>query len=451
MGFKKDFIWGAATASYQIEGAWDADGKGRSVWDDFVRRPGIIEQGHTGDVACDHYHRYREDAALMAELGIRNYRLSLSWPRLLPEGDGKVNQAGLDFYDRLFDALLENGVRPFVTLFHWDYPSALLQRGAWLNPDSVKWFADYTELVARHYGDRVKDFFTLNEPQCFVGLGYGSGGHAPGARMPHECTIPMAHRVLLAHGAAVDVLRSEIPGVKIGYAPCGSVAVPVTDDPADIEAARQSYMSMGSADSWYWSTTWWSDPVMLGRYPGDGLALVGQYLPKGWEKDLSAICRPLDYYGQNLYYGHRVRAGADGKPETLPPPVGEARTAIGWGVLPEVLYWGPRFSYERYHTPVVITENGMSAHDAVSPDGGVHDPNRIDYLRGYLTQYRRAAEDGVDCAGYFTWSLMDNFEWAHGYTQRFGLIHVDYATQKRTPKDSARWYSGIMASNGETL
>ena len=259
----------------------------------------------------------------------------------------------------------------------------------------------------------------------------------------------MGHHVLRAHALAVQALRAEAPGCRVGYAPCGNPAIPQT--PADVDAARRAYFSMPrDAERWYWNVSWWSDPVMLGRYPEDGLALYGRYLPPGWEKDLDSMCQPLEYYGQNIYNGYPVRASdAPGGWEEAAFPQGAPRTAAGWPVTPEALYWGPRFLYERYRTPILITENGMSCHDAVSLDGQVHDPNRIDYLSRYLAAYRRAAHDGVNAAGYFAWSLMDNYEWSLGYTQRFGLVYVDYQTLRRIPKDSARWYAETIRSNGE--
>ena len=449
MSFPKEFLWGVATSAYQIEGAAGEGGKGASVWDRFSKVPGRIADGSTGERACDHFHLFREDVALMADLGIPCYRFSLSWPRLLPDGRGRLSPDGAAFYDRLIDALLEKGIRPFVTLFHWDYPCALAVRGGWASPDSPEWFADYAALCARSFGDRVLDFITINEPQCFIGLGHVTGEHAPGLRLPPSETVPMGHHVLRAHALAVQALRAEAPGCRVGYAPCGNPAIPQT--PADVDAARRAYFSMPrDAERWYWNVSWWSDPVMLGRYPEDGLALYGRYLPPGWEKDLDSMCQPLEYYGQNIYNGYPVRASdAPGGWEEAVFPQGAPRTAAGWPVTPEALYWGPRFLYERYRTPILITENGMSCHDAVSLDGQVHDPNRIDYLSRYLAAYRRAAHDGVNAAGYFAWSLMDNFEWSLGYTQRFGLVYVDYQTLRRIPKDSARWYAETIRSNGE--
>ncbi|MDD6143429.1 MAG: GH1 family beta-glucosidase [bacterium] len=452
MGFRKDFIWGAATASYQIEGAAYEDGRGSSVWDRFSHTPGKVLGGHTGDVACDHYHLYKDDVKLMQEMGIRNYRFSVAWPRILPEGTGEVNQKGLDFYDKLIDELLAHGIRPFMTLFHWDYPSALQACGAWENPYSPVWFENYVSICARRFGDRVKDFITLNEPQCFIGLGYGNGKHAPGLLLPPSSTVPIAHNVLKSHGMAVRALRSLVPGCRIGYAPCGDPCVPATETEADIAAARKAYFTVPPEENWLWNISWWSDAPMLGQYPEEGLSRLGKYLPAGWEKDMPLIHQPLDFYAQNIYNGRIVRAAdnALGYEEVSKAP-GAPKTAIQWYITPDALYWGPRFLYERYKTPIIITENGMSCHDAVSLDGKVHDPNRQDYLHRYLLAYRRAADEGVDLRGYFQWSFLDNYEWSEGYNERFGMVYVDYATQKRTVKDSAYWYKTVMETNGECL
>ncbi len=451
MGFGKDFLWGVATSSYQIEGGAYADGKGLSVWDAFCREPEKVFGGHTGDVACDHYHLFREDIRLMASLQVKAYRFSVNWPRVLPQGTGTVNEKGIAFYDALIDCLLENGIDPLVTLFHWEYPEALQEKGAWLNPDSPKWFADYARLLADRFGDRVKNYLTLNEPQCFIGLGYGLGAHAPGLKLPLKSTIRMSHRVMLAHGLAVAALRDAVKDCRVGYAPCSAPAYPVRASPADIEAARQAYFAVNpDPNRWYFGTSWWSDPVMLGSYPEEGLKLYGQYLPEGFEKDLPAMHQRLDWYGHNIYNGVPVRAGENG-PEEAKHPEGMPKTAMDWPITPECMYWGPKFLFERYHTPILITENGMAGLDAISLDGAVHDPNRIDYLHRYLKEYRRAAETGIPLAGYFQWSFMDNFEWAKGYNDRFGLVYVDYATQRRIPKDSAYWYKQVIELGGENL
>lgn len=452
MPFAKDFVWGAATSSYQIEGAWAEDGRGLSIWDVYSQEGGRTFDSHTGDMACDHYHRFREDVALMREIGLKAYRFSISWSRLLPEGTGKVNEAGVRFYSDLIDALLENGIEPYVTLFHWDLPYALYKRGGWLNPESVEWFGAYTKLVAERFTDRVRNIFTLNEPQCFVGLGFLRGVHAPGLKCPLRDTFEMAHNVLKAHGRAVQMLRlyGKQP-VSIGYAPTCSAAYPATDNPEDIEAARSVMFALpDDLHNWTWNVSWWSDPVLLGHYPEEGLERFAPYLPKITDEDMGLISEPIDMYGQNLYNGKCVRMNADGRPELVRRWEGFPRTANNWPVTPESLYWGPKFLYERYQKPFYITENGLSCHDVVSLDGAVHDPNRIDFLSRYLQQLKRAAEE-IDLRGYFQWSLMDNFEWERGYSERFGLIFVDYRTQKRILKDSARWYSEIIRTNGEAL
>jgi len=297
----------------------------------------------------------------------------------------------------------------------------------------------------------VKDFFTLNEPQCFIGLGYTTGEHAPGLKLPLDSAIAMSHRVLTAHGRAVQALRANAPGARVGYAPCSSPAYPATESAEDIEAARTAYFAMPEdPQRWFWNASWWSDPAILGSYPEDGLRRYGQHLPAGYEKDLPDIRQKLDYYAQNIYNGFAVRAGQAG-PERVPLPEGAAKTGTGWPVTPDCLYWGPRFLCERYKLPLIIAENGMSDLDGVSLDGQVHDAARINFLHRYLRALRRAATEGVPVAGYFHWSFLDNFEWANGYNERFGLVHVDYATQARLPKDSAAWYKAVMETNGESL
>ena len=442
MGFKKDFAWGVATASYQIEGAWNEEGRGLSIWDVFSHEPGNVECGHTGNVACDHYHRYKEDVALMCELGIKAYRFSISWSRIFPDGTGKINEKGVKFYSDLIDELLANGIEPYVTLFHWDYPYELHKKGGWLNDESVKWFSDYAAKISELYSDRVKYFITFNEPQCFVGSGYLTGYHAPGLKVSYKDIFQMCHNVLKAHGAAVIALRENAKQpIKVGYAPTYGAYYPATDRTEDIKAAREKYFECPPLDKGVmWNLSWWSDPVIFGRYPEDGLKLYKDYLPEITDEDMKLISQPLDFYAQNIYNGQAVRMGADGKPEIVERPVGSPKTAIQWPITPRCMHWGPRFLYERYNLPVYITENGMSAHDVVSLDGKVHDPNRIDFLNRYLSELEKAADDGADIEGYFLWSFIDNFEWANGYTDRFGIVYVDYTTQKRIPKDSAYWY-----------
>ncbi|NLF32633.1 MAG: beta-glucosidase [Planctomycetes bacterium] len=450
VSFSSDFVWGAATASYQIEGGFDADGKGLSVWDVFTHTPGKIWYGQTGDVACDHYHRYREDVALMQSIGLQGYRFSISWPRVLPEGVGAVNEAGLAFYDRLVDALLAAGVQPWVTLFHWDFPYALYTRGGWLNPASSDWFAEYAGVVVDRLGDRVTHWMTLNEPQCTAMLGHKNGHNAPGVMLPMREVLQVTHHVLLAHGKAVQVIRARAKAAPtVGWAPVGVIREPVTDSPDDVQAARQAMFAF--REPGLWNNTWYTDPAVLGHYPADGLAQFGADAPTIRPGDMETICQPLDFYGANIYNAAPVRMGPDGQWQDAPRAPGHPITHNDWPVTPGALYWGPKLLHERYGLPIVVTENGMTGHDWVDLDGAVHDAARIDFLRRYLRQYRRAADEGIPLAGYFHWSLMDNFEWAHGFRYRFGLIHVDYTTQKRTPKDSAAWYREVIATNGANL
>ena len=444
MDFRKDFVWGAATSAYQIEGAVKEDGKGEHIWDVYTKEPGKIFEGHTGEVACDHYHRYKEDVRIMKEIGLKGYRFSIDWSRVMPEGAGRVNEAGIAFYNNLIDELLKNDIEPYITMYHWELPYELYKRGGWMNPKIVEWFGEYAKLLAERFSDRVTHFFTLNEPQCFVGLGFVNGEHAPGIKAPIRDTFEMAHNVMKAHGRAVQMLRTHgKQPLVIGYAPTASVCYPATEKAEDIEAAKKSFFALPDEFSnWHWNVTWWSDPVLLGKYPEEGLAKYEPYLPKITEEDMRLISQPIDVYG--------VRMGEDGRTETVSRYEGFPKTAIDWPVTPECLYWGPKFLYERYQKPIYITENGLSCHDVISLDGKVHDPNRIDFLARYLHELKKAAGE-IDLRGYFQWSLMDNFEWAKGYSERFGLVYVDYPTQKRILKDSAYWYQKIIKENGSTL
>ncbi len=450
MSFPTGFAWGAATSAYQIEGAAAVDGRGPSVWDRFCRQPGKVFEGHTGDIACDHYHRWSEDVGLMREIGLKAYRFSLSWSRILPEGTGAVNEQGLAYYDRLVDGLLEAGIEPWLTLFHWDYPLALQRRGGWLNADSSQWFADYTAVVTERLSDRVTKWMTVNEPQCFIGLGHCTGEHAPGDRMAMPHVLCAVHNALLAHGRAVQVIRAGAKKTPfIGWAPTGDVAVPLTDSEADREAARQAYWSV-APDS-VWNQAWWAEPVLRGKYPEVGYKAYGDAVPTHTDAEMAIISAPIDFYGMNIYNGYFVRAGADGEPEHVARVPGVATSHFQWRVTPPALYWGPTWVHERYGLPVAITENGMASHDWVALDGAVHDPQRQDYVARYLRELRRAIRDGVDVRAYFHWTLLDNFEWAEGYRYRFGLVHVDFQTQQRTLKDSARWYAQVIAANGANL
>jgi len=450
--FPQDFVWGAAAASYQIEGAVDTDGKGPSDWDMFTEKPGAIFEGHSGRVACDHYHRYPEDIALMRELGLHAYRLSFCWPRILPTGTGAVNERGLAFYDRLIDGLLEAGIEPWVTLFHWDYPLELLRRGGWQNPDSARWFGDYAALVGERFSDRVRNFFTVNEPQVYIGFGLHQGKHAPGLQLPLKEVLQAGHHTLLGHGLAVQALRASAKQpLTIGYAPVGFPLLPRSEAAADVELARRATFEVTELTCW--NNAWWMDPVYLGKYPEQGLEFYGAAAPRVGAGDLATICQPLDVFCMNTYQGAIVG------PDTTTPhgysrqpfPVGFPRTAFNWPVVPQALYYGPKFFYERYGLPIIVTENGLSCRDWLAADGQVHDQSRIDFLRRYLQSFHAASRDGVPIRGYFQWSILDNFEWSEGYKERFGLIHVDYQTQKRTPKASYYWYQQLIRDHGRSL
>lgn len=454
MGLKNDFVWGAATASYQVEGAAYEDGKGLNIWDIFCKEEGHVYEGHTGDVSCDSYHRVEEDVALMKEMGLKAYRFSISWSRMLPEGTGKVCEKGFEYYDKLIDTLLENGIEPYMTLYHWDLPYELHKKGGWLNPESPEWFYEYAKVVAEHFSDRVTNFFTLNEPQCTAGLGYYTGEHAPGLKVGPYDFFHLWHNLLKAHGRGVQALREySVRPVKIGMAPCGALYIPATNSPEDIEAARKATFSLPekSVNAAIWDVAMCSDPVFLGKYPDDIMEAFGQYFPEITEEDMKLISQPLDFYGQNMYNAVTVKAGENGEPVRVQRYEGFPKTAIQWPVTPQCLHWAPKFLYERYQKPFYVTENGMSSHDWVALDGQVHDAGRVDFMHRYLRELKAAAEEGADIQGYFAWSLMDNFEWAYGYSERFGLVFVDYQTQERVMKDSGKYYKEIISSNGENL
>lgn len=449
MTFPEGFIWGTATAALQVEGAVREDGRGQSIWDVFSHTPGKTWLGQTPDNACDHYHRYKEDVAMMKAMGAQAYRFSVSWPRVIPEGQGTVETKGLDFYSRLVDELLANGVTPWLTLYHWDLPYELHCRGGWLNPDIPNWFADYTRVVIEALSDRVHHWITINEPQCFVGLGYERGEHAPGYKLPFPELLRIGHNVLLAHGRSVQTIRqySRQPAL-IGLAPHAISKIPASDDPKDVEAARNRMFSFQKTS---WSNTWWLDPIFLGHYPEDMLVACAGEMPRIARGDMETIAQPLDFFGVNLYAGSYVKAGKDGHPEDLPWSPNIPLNAFKMVMTPETHYWSSKFYYERYAKPIAITESGMSNVDCVSLDGGVHDPERIDYNARCLRAFHQAGQEGVPIMAYFHWSLLDNFEWAEGYKERLGLLHVNLETQERIWKDSAYWYRDVIASHGERI
>lgn len=450
MSFSDSFVWGAATSAYQIEGGAFEDGKGLNIWDVFCLDKGKVFDGHTGNVACDHYHRFKEDIAIMKSLGIQAYRMSLNWARILPAGIGTINKSGIQFYNNVIDSLLEAGIKPYITLYHWDYPYELYKKGGWLNPESVDWFGEYARIVAENFSDRVTNFFTVNEPSCYIGLSFNQGIHAPGLKVPHKDLFEMCHNTLKAHGMAVRMLREYgRDSLSVGLAPTGAVGYPVSSMQRDIDAARNyTFDADLSVTDLMWNIAWWCDPIFFGSYPEKALSLYGNLMPKITKDDMDLISSPIDFFGQNIYNAVQIRAGENGQIERVARYEGAPKTALNWPITPECLYWGPKFLYERYKKPVLITENGLACHDTISMDGQVHDPNRIDFLQRYLHCLKRAVEDGVDIRGYFHWSLLDNFEWHSGYAERFGLVFIDYVSQKRIPKDSAYWYKKVIETNG---
>ena len=451
--FRKDFVWGCASSAYQTEGAWKEDGKGPSIWDTFCHEEGHILGGFTGDEACDFYHRYKEDIAIMKQMGVKAYRFSLSWPRILPEGTGRVNGKGIAFYNAVIDELLANGIEPYITLYHWDFPQKLQERGGWLNEESITWFAEYASVVSEAFSDRVRFFITLNEPQCFTGIAHLHTDHAPGVKLSEKNLFQMVHNVLRAHGAAVIALRKHAKRtIQVGYAPTCGMVYPKTPTKENIEACRKYLFSCPSdMDNWTWNVPWFSDPVFLGKYPDDGLIKYKKYLADITEADMKLISQPLDFMGENIYNGVMIEADKDGEPVYVNRYAGFPETGNGWPVTPECMRYGLRFLYERYKLPIYVTENGVCCKDVISCDGKVHDPQRIDFLNRYLVEVERAIEDGADIRGYFEWTLTDNFEWNYGYRDRFGLVYIDFRTQKRYRKDSSYWYEELIKSNGKSL
>ncbi len=443
--FPDGFLWGAATSAQQVEGASREGGRGESIWDRFAATSGRIADGSTPARACDHWHRWREDIAVMRDLGLGAYRFSIAWPRIIPGGTGAVNPAGLDFYDALVDALLAAGIEPWPTLYHWDLPQALQDRGGWANRDTVAAFVDYAGAVIRRLGDRVRRWVTHNEPWCAATLGHEEGHHAPGHRDPAEA-LRVAHHLLLSHGFATTAIRREQPQAELGLVLIHSPAYPATDSEADHDAAR-------FFDGFF--NRWYLDPVFRGTYPADAIAdrvarghLAGPELPFVQPGDMDAIAAPLDFLGVNYYSRVVMRAGADGQPEAVPPADTPSRTTMGWEVYPDGLLASlVRIQREYRPARIAITENGAAYDDAPDPDGRIRDTRRIAYLRSHLQAVHRAIAAGVPVDAYFVWSLMDNFEWGYGYTQHFGLYAVDPQTLRRIPRDSVAWYRDVVATH----
>lgn len=449
MTFPNDFVWGCATSAYQIEGGHDADGKGPSIWDEFCRAAGRVRGGDTGETAADHVRRFKEDVAIMKSIGVHAYRFSVSWPRVVPDGVGDINERGLAFYDQLVDELIDAGIEPWLTLFHWDLPAGVQRRGGWLNQEVVDWFERYARTVVARLSDRVSHWMTFNEPQVFIGMGYDKGEHAPGLRLAMPDLVRMTHNVHLAHGRAVCAIRELAKtSAMIGWAPECKIGVPHDVESAADCAAAIAFMAETGADP-VRSNTWWSDPVFLGTYPDDGLSQFGQWLPTGWEQNLSLIRQPLDFCGANIYLGSKVRADSEANCgyRIVEPAPGTPRSGFGWEVTPPVLFWGPKFLAERYRLPIFVTENGMASPDWVDRNGRVEDSQRVDFLARHLAELRAAVDAGIPVGGYFVWSLLDNFEWAEGFHQRFGIVHVDFTTLQRTPKLSSAFYQQTIRCN----
>lgn len=439
--FPENFLWGAASAAFQVEGARNEDGKTDSIWD--ATGEGHIKRNANGDVTCDHYHRYKEDVALMKELGLKSYRFSVSWPRVMP-GRGVINEKGLQFYKDLADELVKAGIEPFCTLYHWDLPMWVYNEGGWENPQIIEDFMEYARVVIDALSDKVRYWMTFNEPACFIGFGYFEGRQAPFkiSRMSKEQKFrDLAHiskNVLLCHGRGVQMIRerSKLADPQIGFALNARNFVAYDETEAGIEKARNEMFDIEKGFSM--AASWWADPMVLGKAP----KYLNEILTK---EELKFISQPLDYFGYNVYFANNYNADAKA------PDLGWAgmpRTQTGWAITPKVLYWSPKFLYERYKLPILITENGMSNLDFVMRDGKVHDPQRIDYMYRYLSELHKAIEEGIPVIGYTAWSIMDNFEWAEGFEPRFGLIYVDYRTLERIPKDSFYWYQSVIKNGG---
>jgi beta-glucosidase len=440
LAFPKGFLWGCATAAYQVEGAAAEDGRGPSIWDTFSHTPGKTYNGETGDVADDTYHLYREDIRLMRNLGVATHRMSISWSRVFPEGKGMPNNKGMDYYNRVVDELLANHITPYITLFHWDLPQAL--PGGWRSRDTSKAFADYAAYVTRRLSDRVSHFMTTNEFTCFTDLGYREGRFAPGLRLPDGEANRVRHHGILAHGLGVQAIRANTPsGTQVGLAENATVFVPVIETPEHIEAARRA-TRLGNAP--------FLTALMEGKYMDAYMRHEGVDAPRVEPGDFDAIGSRLDFVGLNIYTPTYVRADHSAWGFAVePPPASYPHMASPWLTIgPECIYWGVRNVYDLWKVPAIyITENGCSSDDVVTPEGRVEDVDRVMYLRNHLTHLYRAAAEGYPVKGYFLWSLLDNFEWADGYSKRFGIHYVDFQTERRIPKLSAEWYREVIAKN----
>ncbi|OQB25707.1 MAG: Beta-glucosidase A [Firmicutes bacterium ADurb.Bin182] len=447
MAFPENFVWGAASSAYQIEGGWNADGKGRSIWDDFTHIEGNILNNENGDVACDAFHRYEKDIGLIKQMGLSAYRFSLSWPRILPEGRGVVNKKGLDYYDALVDLLIKNNITPYATLFHWDLPSRLQKEGGWLSRSTADAFREYSSVVAKHFSGRIKNYITLNEPQCVIGLGHARGINAPGLRLDNDELLICIRNILLAHGYSVEALReASDTSTKIGIASAGKLCLPAEKTDESLRIAEAASISL-QPDDWTFSHNLFLDPLIKGCFPENSPNFINRFWDSIPVSEKNMIKGKLDFLGANIYSGQPV--DRFGEEAALPP--GYPKTAMGWPVTPEIMRYGCFLLYKRYGLPIYITENGQACNDRIFLDGGVHDPDRIDFLKRYLIELKEAINEGIPVLGYFYWSLTDNFEWNFGYDKRFGLIYVDFKTQRRILKDSARFYAKVIRTNGTCL
>lgn len=448
MNFPKNFVWGAASSAIQIEGSPLADGGGESVWDRFCSLPGKIYGGADASVACDSYHRFEDDLAVLQEMGLKAYRFSTSWARIDPKGDGSWNEAGVAYYDRAVSRLLESGIEPYVTLHHWELPQALEDKGGWLNPETAHAFARFAGMMAERFRGRVKHYFTINEPQCILHLGYDKGWHAPGRTLDQRGLFACWKHLMLAHGLSMRAVKAADPDAQVGLASTGRLCYPETDSAGDLAASERATFRLFD-DDWAFTHGPVLDAVCKGVFPPCPGTKLEQLARAISTEEWAVIHCPPDFIGINVYNGSCVRADGEGE-YYVPRATGYPLTAIKWPVTERVMNEGLGHIWKRYGLPIYITENGLSCNDKVYLDGQVHDPDRIDFLHRYLLELNSCMET-ADVRGYFHWSLTDNFEWHSGYSERFGLVYIDYPSQKRILKDSARWYKEVAASNGEIL
>lgn len=437
----KKFYWGAATSSYQIEGGANSDGRGKSIWDTFCENTKNIRNGDTGTVSCDFYHHFEEDLKLLKDLGVNAFRFSLAWPRILPSGSGKINFAGIDFYNKIIDILKKYGIEPFVTLYHWDMPEEIQCKGGFLNRDTAEYFGEYTSVAVKAFGDRVKHFLTINEPQCIIGDGLTNAVHAPGERIYGKRLLRAIHNVLLCHARATSAIRAYAPSATVGLCNCAIGYYPMQETADNIEAAKKLTFSV--YDALPYSLSIYCDPVYLGDYPEEFYRFYPEIADIIRPGDMKEIGQSCDIFYQNVYNGSPMGVSG-GKPLFPPSEIGASANSLGWRVDENGIYWISKFVYERYKKPIVIAENGYCGLDNVCLDGKIHDMDRIDYLTRHIGKMLEAKKSGADICGYLVWSFLDNFEWSYGYTKRFGLVHVNFATQKRTPKDSFYWYKEFL-------